>query len=389
MNGTMLSMTHARWLLRGGALALAAASLGAYAAEPLKIGVQAPITGQYANEGQGIADAVKLLVKQQNAKGGLLGHMLEVKVCDDQGQAAPAAICARQLVNDGVLAVIGSYTSGAALAAEPLYARANVIQSSDGTSDELTSKGFKTFFRNAPPNSSEAVFTAQFLKAKGLQRIAVVTDHSSFATGLADSVAAEIKKSGGQVLDKVFIDAGSQNYTPVLTKLKSLNPQVIYFSGYYNDGGLIKAQMAQLGITAAFVGGDANLNVAFAKIAGKSATGATIINVPAPADLPYPAAKQFLTEFQQAYGHEPPSIFTLTNADGLRAIIATAERVKSVKPDVLIPALHQLKDFQGLTGEFSWDAKGERIGSPFVAFDITADGGYKIVYPPASVKSAS
>ena len=124
MNGTMLSMTHARWLLRGGALALAAASLGAYAAEPLKIGVQAPITGQYANEGQGIADAVKLLVKQQNAKGGLLGHMLEVKVCDDQGQAAPAAICARQLVNDGVLAVIGSYTSGAALAAEPLYARA-------------------------------------------------------------------------------------------------------------------------------------------------------------------------------------------------------------------------------------------------------------------------
>ncbi|TAM51096.1 MAG: branched-chain amino acid ABC transporter substrate-binding protein, partial [Burkholderiaceae bacterium] len=154
----------------------------------------------------------------------------------------------------------------------------------------------------------------------------------------------------------------------------------------YNDGGLIKAQMTQLGINAPFVGGDANQNVAFAKIAGKAGTGATIINVPAPADLPYPAAKQFLTEFQQAYGHEPPSIFTLTNADGLRAIIATAERIKSVKPDALIPALHQLKDFQGLTGEFSWDTKGERIGSPFVAFDITADGSYKIVYPSAAVK---
>ena len=389
MNVKMSSMIHFRPLLRCGVVALAAASLAAFAAEPLKIGVQAPITGQYANEGQGIADAVKLLVKQQNAKGGLLGQMLEVKVCDDQGQAAPAAICGRQLINDGVFAVIGSYTSGAALAAQPLYARANVVQSSDGTSDELTSKGFKTFFRNAPPNSSEAIFTAKFLKAKGYQRIAIVTDHSSFATGLADSVASEIKKSGGQVLDKVFIDAGSQNYTPVLTKLKSLNPQVIYFSGYYNDGGLIKAQMAQLGIKAAFVGGDANQNVAFAKIAGTAAAGATIVNVPAPADLPYPAAKQFLTEFQQAYGHEPPSIFTLTNADGLRAIIATAERIKSVKPDVLIPALHELKDFQGLTGEFSWDAKGERIGSPFVAFDITADGGYKIVYPPASVKGGS
>ncbi len=377
---------HFKPLARAGVLALAAASLTGYAAEPLVVGVQAPITGQYANEGQGISDAVKLLVKQQNAKGGLLGHMLDVKICDDQGQAAPAAICARQLVNDGAFAIIGSYTSGAALAAQPVYARANVIQTSDGTSDELTAKGFKTFFRNAPPNSSEAIFTAKYFRAKGYQKVAIVTDHSSFATGLADAVASEVKKSGGQVLDKVFIDAGSQNYTPVLTKLKGLNPQVIYFSGYYNDGGLIKAQMTQLGINAPFVGGDANQNVAFAKIAGKAGTGATIINVPAPADLPYPAAKQFLTEFQQAYGHEPPSIFTLTNADGLRAIIATAERIKSVKPDALIPALHQLKDFQGLTGEFSWDAKGERIGSPFVAFDITADGSYKIVYPPAAVK---
>lgn len=377
---------HFKPLASAGILALAAACLTGYAAEPLIIGVQAPITGQFANEGQGISDAVKLLVKQQNAKGGLLGQMLEVKICDDQGQAAPAAICARQLINDGAFAVIGSYTSGAALAAQPLYARSNVIQTSDGTSDELTAKGFKTFFRNAPPNSSEAIFTAKYFKAKGYQKVAIVTDHSSFATGLAAAVASEVKKAGGQVLETAFIDAGSQNYTPVLTKLKGLNPQVIYFSGYYNDGGLIKAQMAQLGITAPFVGGDANQNVAFAKIAGKAGIGATIINVPAPADLPYPAAKQFLTEFEQAYGHEPPSIFALTNADGLRAIIATAERVKSVKPDVLIPALHQLKDFQGLTGEFSWDARGERIGSPFVAFDITADGNYQIVYPHAAVK---
>ena len=302
------------------------------------------------------------------------------------GQAAPAAICARQLINDKAFAVIGSYTSGAALAAQSQYARANVIQTSDGTSDELTAKGVKTFFRNAPPNSAEAIFTAKYFKDKGYKRVAIITDHSSFATGLADAVAAEVKKSGGEVIEKVFIDAGSQNYTPVLTKLKGLNPQVIYFSGYYNDGGLIKAQMAQLGIAAPFVGGDANQNVAFAKIAGKAATGATIINVPAPADLPYPAAKQFLADYQKEFGHEPPSIFTLTNADGLRAIIATAEKVKSVKPEVLIPALHQLKDFEGLTGTFSWDDKGERIGSPFVAFDVAADGSYKIVYPAAPGK---
>ncbi len=364
---------------------LMAAGFGAAnAASPITIGVQAPITGQYANEGQGIADAVKLLVKQQNAKGGLLGHELKVQVCDDQGEAAPAAICARQLTNAGVLAVIGSYTSGAALAAEPIYARANVIQTSDGTSDELTAHGFKTFFRNAPPNSAEAVFTAGYLKARGLTRIAVVTDHSSFATGLADAVIADAKKAGVTVLDKAFITAGSQNYTPVLTKLAALKPQAVYFSGYYTDGGLIKAQMAQLGMKAEFIGGDANQNVAFAKIAGNAAAGAVIINVPAPQDLPYPAAKQFLQQFKQAYGHMPPSVYTLTNADGLRAVLATAERIKSVEPAKLVPALHELKNFEGLTGTFSWNAVGERTGSPYVAFEVMTDGSYKITYPAAA-----
>ena len=365
-------------LLTAGLMATATV---AQAATPIKIGVQAPITGQYANDGQGIADAVKLLVKQQNAKGGLLGHPLEVKVCDDQGEAAPAAICARQLVNDGVLAVIGSYTSGAALAAQPIYARANVIQTSDGTSDELTARSYKTFFRNAPPNSAEAIFTAGYFKVAGLSKIAVITDHSSFATGLADAVVADAKKEGIDVLDKAYINAGSQNYTPVLTKLAALHPQAIYFSGYYTDGGLIKAQMAQLGMKAKFVGGDANQNVAFAKIAGNAAAGAIIINVPAPEDLPYPAAKEFLAQFKTAYGHQPPSIFTLTNADGLRAILYTAEKIKSVDAAKLIPALHELKDFEGLTGTFSWNAVGERTGSPYVAFEVTPSGAYKIIYP--------
>ena len=375
-----------RTLRLGAGVACFAAAGMAFAAAPIKIGVQAPITGQYANEGQGIADAVKLLAKQTNAKGGLLGRPLEVKVCDDQGEAAPAAICARQLVNDGVLAVIGSYTSGAALAAQPIYARANVIQTSDGTSDELTAHGFKTFFRNAPPNSAEAVFTAGYFKAMGYKRVAVVTDHSSFSTGLADAVVADAKKDGIDIVDKAFITAGSQNYTPVLTKLKALNPQVVYFSGYYTDGGLIKAQMAQLGMKAGFVGGDANQNVAFAKIAGSAAAGATIINVPAPQDLPYPVAKEFLSQFQTAYGHQPPSIFTLTNADGLRAIIHTAEQIKSVEPSRLIPALHKLHDFKGLTGTFSWNAVGERTGSPYVAFEVTSTGAYKITYPAAAAK---
>lgn len=369
------------------ALTLTLASSAVFAADPILIGVQAPITGQYANEGQGIEKGVKLIAKQINDQGGLLGRSIEVKTCDDAGQASQAAICARQLVNDGVVAVIGTYTSGAALAAEPIYARANVIQTSDGTSDKLTAGGYKTFFRNAPPNSAEAKFTAAYLvNGKKFQRIAVLSDHSSFAKGLSDATIQAVKDDGGNVVYTGFITAGSQDYTAVLTKIKSVNPDVLYFSGYYPDGGLIRAQMQQLDMGATFVGGDANQNVAFAKIAGNAAQGAIIINVPSPDNLPYPEAKQFLADYKAAYGQEPPSIYTFTNADGFRAVIAAVKATQSTDPAKLIPWMHNLKDFQGLTGTFSWDATGERIGSPFTAFEIQADGSYKIVYPESATQ---
>ncbi len=365
--------------LTTGVMAMTAAHA---AGEPIKIGVQAPITGDYAAEGQGIENGVKLLVDQQNAAGGLLGRKIEVTVCDDEGKPAQAAICARKLVNDGVIAVIGTYTSGAALAAAPIYSAANVIQTSDGTSDELTAKGWKTFFRNAPPNSAEALFTAEYLvKAKHYKSIVVLSDHSSYATGLADSVEQAVKSAGGNVVAKDYITAGTQDYSAVLTKLKADNPDVLYFSGYYTDGGLIRAQMVQLGMTATFVGGDANQNAAFAKIAGNAVKGAVIINVPSPENLPYPEAKTFLADYVKSYGSQPPSIYTFTNADGLRAVFVAIKATKSADTSKLIPWLHDMKSYNGLTGPFTWDANGERMGSPMTAFEVEADGSYKTVYP--------
>ncbi len=372
-------MTNRLTIGAAAALALLAGPAGAAS---ILIGVQAPTTGTYADEGQGIEKAVKLLAEQQNAKGGLLGQKIEVKVCDDEGKAPQAAICARQLVNDKVIAVIGSYTSGCALAAQPIYAAANVIQTSDGTSDKLLEKGYKTWFGNAAPNSAEAEFTGEYLvKVRGFKNIAVLTDHSAFATGLADAVIAAIKANNGNVIEKAFVNEGSQNFTPVLTKLKAMNPDVLYYSGYYSDGGLIKAQMQQLGMNAVFVGGDANQNVQFAKIAGPAAAGSIIINVPAPQYLPYPAAKQFVTDYEKKYGAVPPSVFTLTNADGMRAVLEAIEKTNSTDPDKLMDYMHNLKEFQGLTGPFRWSGRGERIGSPFVAFEVQADGSDKILYP--------
>lgn len=353
----------------------------ALAADKLVVGVQAPITGEYASEGQGIDNAARLVAEQVNAAGGVLGQQIEMVTCDDEGTAMKAAICAKELVSKGAKLVVGSYTSTCAEAAQKTYFNAGVLQTSDGTSDTLTQHGYWTFLRNSFPNSAQAVFTADYLvKHKKAKRIVVLSDFSSYATGLADAVIAEIKKVGGNVVAYEKIKANSQNYTPVLTSIKGKNPDVIYFSGYYSDGGQLRAQEVALGIKADFVAGDANDNPDFAKLAGSAAAGAKIINVPTPELLPYDIAKDFLKAYQAKYHEMPPSIYSLLNADGMRAIIHAYEHNKSFDNKKAAEYLWSMKPYEGLTGPLTFAKDGNRTGSGYMAYEIQKDGSYAINY---------
>ncbi len=351
------------------------------AADVIKIGVQAPITGQYANEGQSIDNGVRLIVDQYNAKGGVLGKKIEVVTCDDQGTAQQAAICAKKLVNEGVKAVIGSYTSGATEAAQTTYNRAGVLQTSDGTSDSLIAHKYWTFFRNSFPNSAEADYTAHyFVDGKQYKKIVVLSDYSSYSTDLGNAVLKALQAKNANVVYEGKIKSGTQNFTATLTKIKAMDPDVIYFSGYYTDGGLLKAQQEQLGIKADFVGGDSNDNPDFMKLAGDSAKGTFLINVPTPDILPYDIAKTFLVDYKAKYNAMPASIWSLMNVDGLRVILHAMEQTKSEDTKVVAKAMHELKDFPGITGPVTFREDGERIGGGYMTYEIQADKSYKIVY---------
>jgi branched-chain amino acid transport system substrate-binding protein len=349
-----------------------------FAADTLKVGVQAPITGSYANEGQGIENGVRLLAEQINAKGGVMGKQIEVIPCDDQGTAMAAAICAKDLVNKGVSMVIGSYTSTCAEAAQKTYFKAGVLQTSDGTADGLTEKGYWTFLRNSFPNSAEAEFVANYLvNVKKYKRIVVISDFSTYADGLANAAEEAIKKLGGNVVSRDKIKADSQNFTPVLTNLKSKNPDAIFFAGYYSDGGQLRAQQIALGIKADFYGGDANDNPDFAKLAGSAAEGAFIVNVPSPDVLPYEIAKTFIADYQKKYGEMPPSIWGLMNIDGMRAIIHGMEQTKSFDTKKVADYLHNLKEpLEGITGKIAFAKDGNRKGGAYVVKKVQADGTY-------------
>ena len=362
-----------------------AASLAACApatgSNTIKIGLQAPLTGDYAEEGKGFQNAVQLLVDQANAAGGINGQKVELFIEDDKGDPKEAALVADRLLSKKVSAVIGGYNSTATEPASKIYSDAGILHvTPSSTATRLTTKGYQQFFRTCFLDDRQGLFAANFLtKDMGFKNIAILHDNSTFAQGLAEETKMYMEELG---VTPVFYDAinpDDTDFSPTLTKLKALNPDAIYFTGYYAQGGLLLKQAKALGMTSAWTGGNAMNNTDLIKIAGiENAKGFITTTEPLPGDLDYPEAKQFLADYKAKYGSDPSSVWTVMAADAFRLIKYAVEQTKSTDPKKLAEYLHKdLKTMPGITGPIlGFDEKGDRIGTIHKAYVVNDEGQF-------------
>ena len=359
---------------------LVIASSSAWAAETIKIGLMAPLTGSWASEGQAMKKIVELLAEQQNAKGGVLGKKIEVVTEDDGGDPRTASLAAQRLTTQGVAAVVGTYGSSVTEASQAIYDEAGIPQIANGsTAIRLTEKGFKRFFRTAPRDDEQGRMAAQTIQKLGFKKVAILHDSTSYAKGLAQEANDLLKKN--KSADVVFFDAltpSERDYNAILTKLKGANPDVVLFTGYYPEAGLLMRQKKDMNWKVTFIGGDATNNPDLVKIAGKEAAqGFYFLSPPVPQDLDTPEAKAFLADYQKKYNEAPASIWAVLAGDGFRVAIAGIVGAKSADGNKIADYLHKdLKDFSGLSGLISFDAKGDRQGEVYRVYQVDADGKF-------------
>jgi branched-chain amino acid transport system substrate-binding protein len=349
--------------------------------EVIRIGLQAPITGEYAYEGEGFVKVLELAVEQKNAAGGILGRLVEIVACDDVGKPDESSKCAQQLVSEGVDAVIGSYSSTCTEPASAIYNEANILQvTPSSTATRLTTHGYEQFFRVCFLDDRQGLFAAKFIKEDlGIDQAAFLHDNSTYAQGLAEWAKEYYEYYGGTSVFYDAINPEDTDFTPILTKIMEANAGAVYFTGYHPQGGLLLKQSKDLGAEFQWVLGNANNNPEMIEISGKeAAAGAYVTTEPLPKDIPYPEAQAFVEAYKDKYGEDLTSIWWLMVADCFNVIAAAIEATGGTDTDAMAEYLHiELKDYPGVTGPIlGYDEKGDRLGMVHVAYVISEDGEF-------------
>jgi len=337
------------------------------AGSTVKIGMGAPMTGDYSSFGIDISQGASIAVKDA---GEVEGFAFELVAEDDQGAPEGGAAVANKLVTDPtIVAIAGHIFSGATEAAMPVYDKVGLpMLSPSATNPPLTTLGSKVFNRIAFTDAVQGKFAAEYLYNKlGFTKIAVMHDGGAYGQGLADVVKAEFTALGGEVVGYEAVTPGEQDYTPILSALASKSPEAIYFGGYVAEGYIITNQMKQTGLeNAIFFGCDGTFGAEFIDKAGANAEGAYSASLIPPESA---AKTKFDADYLSAYGVPAGSLspYTWSGYDSAAALMAMVKKVAVKGEDgnlyvprgALVTAVRTMSGVSFITGDITCNEVGE------------------------------
>jgi branched-chain amino acid transport system substrate-binding protein len=299
------------------------------AGKTVKIGVDLPLSGGEAPNGEPTLNGIKLAVKQANDAGGVNGYMIELSVQDDavngvhdpqQGAKNVTALAA----DPDVIAMVGPYNSNVGIAEVPVTNEAGLLQCSPAnTNPGITKPDYGAldvrkahpdkinYVRVATTDDIQGPAGAQYAyNDLGARNALIIDDTETFGKGVADEFEKEFKSLGGAIADRVGAPKSTTDYTSILTAAQSKNPDVVYFGGVTTTGGgTLRKQMAQAGMgdlpyvgPDGIVDGSGGTDGSFVNIAGTAAANA-FGTIAAIHDIPDPTA--FSDAYKAEYSKDP------------------------------------------------------------------------------------
>ncbi len=339
------------------------------ASDTIKLGVAGAHSGDLASYGIPSVRAAELVVKKINAKGGVLGKKVELLVEDDVCKPEVAGNTATKLVSDGADVVLGHICSGATKAAMGFYKEAKIVcMSPSATNPGLTFSGdYPNFFRTIAHDAAQAQlqveFATQVLKVK---KVAVLHDKGDYGKGAAELAKGYFEDAGIEVALFEGVTPGAVDYSAIVTKIRSKNPDLVVWGGYHPEASKIVTLMRKKRMKTLFIGPDGVKDDTFIKVAGEYAEG---VYATGPMDISSnPMAQTAKKEHQEVYKEDPGAFFDAAYAAAL-CLLNAIEQAGSTDYDAIVKSLrNDLTDTP--LGKIKFDEKGDAIGIGFAVYKV-------------------
>ena len=355
------------------ALAIVFTAAGLNAADMIKVGFHAPLTGFAASDGKSSSEGAKLAVEQVNSAGGINGKMLELVIYDDQAKAAQAIPIANKLIgqDEVVIAVSGSYSG-------PTRSAAGIFQESSipyiaayAIHPDVTRAGnyvFRTSFLGEVQGRGGAKLVGEML---GKKQVVVITLQNDFGKSLAAGFKSKAADYGIKIVNEYQYSIKDRQFGSIVAKVKADKPDAIYASGYYFTAGPLVSQLRAAGVTVPIIGQEGYDSQKFIEIAGASSEG-IIITTSLDRDSDVPETKNFISAFEKKTGFKADMVA----ASAHTAILVAADALKragSTDPEAIRKAI-AATNLKVSTGTISFNSLGEVMKA--VQNQVVKDGNW-------------
>ena len=344
------------------------------AAPTLKVGIYLPMSGRTASFGADVYSGMKMAIDEINKAGKVkINAILE----DEKSEPTDSANAVKKLINiDKVNIVLGSVASSNTNAAAPIAQAAKIpLMTPASTNPNVTKNGeyiSRICFIDDFQGSALAKFAKNDLKAT---KAAIVLDSASdYSQGLAAAFRKEFKALGGEIVTEVSYQAGDQDFSSQLTKIRTKKPEVIFVPGYYSEVGNMMRQATKLKVKGPFIGGDGWSADELAQLAGDGIEGHFYSAHFSHEDTD-PAVQGFVKKYKSLMKKNPSDMAAL----GYDAIYFAADVFKrnGFKADAegLKNAINTTKNYPGITGNITLDS--DRNATKPLVIIATHKGGHK------------
>jgi branched-chain amino acid transport system substrate-binding protein len=397
----MITRRNATSLIAGTAIAatLGAASTPARAADKvIKIGADLSLTGADAEDAARVKNGIVMAVDDANKNKAVPGYTFELMTLDDgtatagQYDPAQAATNARKMVSDpDVVAAIGPQMSGAGKAMAPILSQGDLATiTPSSTNPDITSPKFAEqyrpagkpiYFRTVTTDAFQGPNMANYMAEKlKIASVYILDDSGAYGVGLADAFQGQIAKKGVKILGRDRLDPKAADYSAVLTKIKALNPQALYYGGVAQAGIKVAKQAHEIIPDAIKAGGDGVAGASFLTGAGFPAVEGWYATRASPHLVNDSRAADFVKAYSARFGMGPDD-YTITAYDGTLVIIDAVKRVAATGKPVtrsLVRDAIQTAKTSTIQGIVSFDENGDLADRTVSVYQIKKDSSAKL-----------